>query len=183
MYQVWVHMIRWQLRFSPKVRIANIHREHWELAWKFILYVISTQHWLAFQEMFPFGPPIQVMRVQLWIKVMGGKMWCYWEHLKEHIGNLKNNFKMHFEHDDNALGTWWEPIGNIKIQTSIRSPNGKTNWASRCYLSPCIIWLSWICVYNYVCHPFFAYMKPSYTSEDTYLLICNVVKNISGFRV
>jgi hypothetical protein len=53
--------------------------------------------------MFPFGAPIQVMRVQLWIKVMGVKCGA----IRNILRNLKKDFiKMHFEHDDNGLGTW-----------------------------------------------------------------------------
>lgn len=119
-----------------KLGIANFHWEHWELAWKFL----STMWYplnigLHSQKcFFHLAHLYKVMRVQLW----------------NTIGNLKNDLKMHFEHDDNALGTWWEPIGNIKNPNLHPLPQrkkhiGPLDVAYRLVSSGCK---------EYVCHPF-----------------------------
>jgi len=118
MYQVRVHMIRRQLQFSPKVRIANFHWEHWELAWKFILHVYIHSTLVCIPRNVSFWLTYTSYESSALDKGYRGKMWCYWEHLKEHIGNLKNDFKMHF-------WTWmimhWE-VGENPLGTSKSKP-------------------------------------------------------------
>jgi len=41
------------------------------------------------------------------VKTYGIKVWCYWEHLEEHIGNLGNILKLDqnlWESNENTLG-------------------------------------------------------------------------------
>jgi hypothetical protein len=41
------------------------------------------------------------------VKTYGIKVWCYWEHLEEHVGNLGNILKLDqnlWESNENTLG-------------------------------------------------------------------------------
>jgi hypothetical protein len=62
-------------------------------------------------NVFPNSLPFQFlgihyMRVELWTNHNGIKLRCYWERLREQLGNTLGGASR--EHDENILGTHWE---------------------------------------------------------------------------
>jgi hypothetical protein len=62
-------------------------------------------------NVFPQQPTFSVyrytyMRVELWANHNGIKLRCYWERLREQLGNTLGGASR--EHDENMLGTHWE---------------------------------------------------------------------------
>jgi len=47
-------------------------------------------------------------------KTYGKKVRCYEKHVGEHIGNLGNMLRTHWEPEGNIVGTHWEPRKNEK---------------------------------------------------------------------